>query len=45
MAGGGLQLGTDMAVGEYVLQITVTDRLASEKHKTTTQWLDFEIVK
>lgn len=34
-----------MAVGEYVLQITVTDLLASEKHKTTTQWLDFEILK
>lgn len=45
MAGGGLQLGTDMAVGEYVLQITVTDLLASEKHKTTTQWVDFEILK
>jgi hypothetical protein len=45
MAGGALQLGTDMAVGEYVLQITVTDVLASEKHKTTTQWIDFEIVK
>jgi VWFA-related protein len=44
-AGGGLQLGTDMAAGEYVLQITVTDLLAGEKHKTTTQWIDFEIVK
>ena len=45
MAGGGLQLGTDMAAGEYVLQLTVTDMLGSEKHRTTTQWIDFEIVK
>ncbi len=45
MTGGGLQLGTEMAAGEYVLQITVTDMLASEKYKTTTQWIDFEIVK
>ena len=45
MTGGGLQLGTEMADGEYVLQVTVTDLLASEKHKTTTQWIDFEIVK
>jgi hypothetical protein len=45
MAGGALQLGTEMAAGEYVLQITVTDMLAGEKHKTATQWIDFEIVK
>ena len=45
IAGGGLQLGTDMALGEYVLQITVTDLLASENHRTATQWIDFEVVK
>jgi len=44
-AGGGLQLGTEMAPGEYILQITVTDLLAKEKQRTTTQWIDFEIVK
>jgi hypothetical protein len=45
MASGALQLGTDMIPGEYILQIVVTDLLASEKHRTATQWIDFEIVK
>ena len=43
ITGGGLQLGTDMAPGEYILQITVADLL--EKNKIATQWIDFEIVK
>lgn len=43
-AGGGVQLGTDMAPGEYVLQVPVTD-LAGTKPRTSTQWIDFEIVK
>lgn len=45
IAGGGVQLGTDMALGEYVLQITVTDLLSNENHGTATQWIDFEVVK
>ncbi len=44
-ASGALQLGTDMAPGDYVFQIVVTDLLAKEKHRTATQWMDFEIVK
>jgi VWFA-related protein len=43
-AGGGIQLGTAMAPGEYVLQIIVTD-YAKEKPRVATQWMDFEIVK
>jgi hypothetical protein len=43
--GGGLQLGSDMAPGEYVLQITATDPLADERHRVATQWIDFEVVK
>jgi len=43
--GGALQLGGDMAPGEYVLQITATDPLADEKHRVATQWIDFEVVK
>jgi VWFA-related protein len=31
--------------GEYVLQIVVTDKLAKDKNRTATQWVDFEIVK
>lgn len=42
---GGLQLGGDMAPGEYVLQVIVTDLLADQKHRMATQWMDFEIVK
>jgi VWFA-related protein len=43
--GGALQLGTNLPLGEYVLQIIVTDTLAKEKRRTATQWIDFEIVK
>jgi VWFA-related protein len=42
-AGGRLQLGTDMAPGDYVLQVIVTDLLGKEKERTTTQWIDFQI--
>ena len=43
--GGGIQLGTQMTPGEYVLQVIVTDLLASDKRQIATQWMDFEIVK
>ncbi|HSD48126.1 MAG TPA: hypothetical protein VLB87_15980, partial [Pyrinomonadaceae bacterium] len=43
--GGGIQLGTSMQPGEYVLQVTVTDLLAKDKYRLATQWMDFEIVK
>jgi VWFA-related protein len=42
---GGIQLGTDLSPGEYVLQIVIQDSLADEKHRVATQWMDFEIVK
>lgn len=44
-SGGAIQLGTDLIPGEYVLQIIIKDMLADEKHRTVTQWMDFEIVK
>jgi hypothetical protein len=34
---------TQMPPGDYVLQIVVTDALAKEKYRTTTQWIDFEV--
>jgi hypothetical protein len=43
--GGGIQLGTSMQPGEYILQVVVTDLLAKEKDRVSTQWMDFEIVK
>jgi VWFA-related protein len=45
LGGGAIQLGTDLAAGEYVMQIIVNDALADQKHRTATQWMDFEIVK
>ena len=45
LAGGEIKLGTDLAPGEYALQIVVSDMLADQKHRTTSQWMDFEVVK
>jgi len=45
IAGGEIQLGTDLVPGEYTLQIVVNDPLADQKHRTVTQWMDFDIVK
>jgi hypothetical protein len=42
-AGGRLPLGRDIAPGEYVLQVIVTDKLAKSKFGTVTQSMDFEI--
>jgi len=42
---GRIRLGNDLAPGEYVLQVIVTDALADEKHRTVSQWMDFEIIK
>jgi hypothetical protein len=44
-AGAAIHLGTEMAPGEYTLQVIVTDLLAKTKYRTATQWIDFEIVK
>jgi VWFA-related protein len=44
-ATGRLRFGTDLEPGDYVLQVTVTDKLAKEKYRSATQWMDFEIVK
>jgi hypothetical protein len=44
-AGGRIRLGSDLPPGEYVLQVIVTDALAKGRHATTSQWIDFEIVK
>jgi VWFA-related protein len=44
-AGGALSLGNTMPPGDYVLQIIATDNLAKEKRRTTTQFVQFEIVE
>ena len=45
IAGGQLQLGSDLVPGDYVLQVIINDLNADEKHRTVSQWMDFEIVK
>jgi len=45
IATGAIQLGSELAPGEYLLQIIINDPLANEKRRTVTQWIDFEIVK
>ena len=40
-----LALLNKMTPGDYVLQIVVTDNLAKAKHKTTVQFVQFEIVE
>jgi VWFA-related protein len=49
VAGGRMQLAGDMPVGDYMIQVVVTDTLIGEKNKekrrTVTQWIDFEVVK
>jgi VWFA-related protein len=44
VAGGSFRLGTDLAPGDYVLQMVVTDTLAEESRRTSSSWIDFEIV-
>jgi hypothetical protein len=43
LTGGRLSLGRDMQPGQYVLQVTVNDRLAKSEFSTVTQSMDFEI--
>jgi hypothetical protein len=43
--GSRILLGADFPVGEYILQIIVTDNLFKEKPRTSTQWIDFEVAK
>lgn len=40
---GHLQLGSNLAPGEYILQVVVIDLLAKEKQQLTQQWIDFEV--
>lgn len=44
-AGSSLQLGAGLEPGAYVLQMVVTDKLAKEKHRTVSQWIDFDVAK
>jgi VWFA-related protein len=43
LGGGNMKLGEHITPGDYVLQVTVIDKLAKEKLQAATQWIDFEI--
>ncbi len=40
-----LSLGTEMPVGDYILAIVITDNLSKDKVKTSTQFVQFEVVE
>ena len=42
VAGGTMKLG-QIAPGDYVLQVIVTDKLAKERYRTASAWMDFEV--
>ena len=44
-ASGALNLHTGLQVGDYVLQLIVTDKLAKRKRQTATQFVQFKIVE
>ena len=41
---GEFALAPDLAPGDYVLLVTVTDKLAPPNHSTARQAIDFEVV-
>ena len=42
VAGGTMKLGK-VEPGDYILQVLVTDKLAREKYRTATSYMDFEV--
>ena len=42
---GAFSLGSEMPAGDYILQIVITDNLAKEKQKITSQFVQFELVE
>ena len=44
VGGGVLRLGTRVRPGEYILEVTVTDKLAKKKQSQVSEWIDFEVV-
>ena len=42
-AGGILSLKENLTMGEYLLQVVVTDQLGKKKTSQATQWIDFEV--
>ena len=45
VVGGTFKLANSLPPGDYFLQVILTDQLAPRDRQTSTQWIDFEIVK
>lgn len=45
VVGGTFKLANSLPPGDYFLQVIVTDQLAPRDRQTSSQWIDFEIVK
>jgi hypothetical protein len=45
LGAGSMKLGPNITLGDYVLQVVVTDKLAKEKQRVATQAMDFEIAR
>ncbi len=44
-AQGAINLGTEIQLGDYILQIVITDKLAKKKRQIATQFVQFEVVE
>ena len=42
---GSVRLSSDLAPGDYYLQVVITDKVTRARQPAITQWIDFEIVK
>ncbi|SPE41506.1 hypothetical protein SBA3_4340004 [Candidatus Sulfopaludibacter sp. SbA3] len=38
-----MRLGPGLELGDYVLQVIITDKLAKDKYATSAQSMDFEV--
>src|SRR5580698_658830 len=45
LAGGHMTLAEGMSPGDYLLQVTVTDKLAKQKYQSASQAVDFEVAR
>ena len=45
VVGGTFKLAKSLPPGDYFLQVIITDQLAPRERQTSSQWIDFEIVR
>ena len=45
LVNGSVRLSPDLELGNYYLQVVITDKAAKSKTAPVVQWIDFDIVK